>query len=115
MERGVGVGVAFADDAEDGGHGFLDLGVKRVEGEVDLEVEERGPFGRVSSDVEAGACAVDLGDYDLDRHGSTRGRFVAFPDAEGVSFPVAARASGLLFGGGSHELVDRDVLTGGKG
>jgi len=66
VEGGVGVGVAFADDAEDGGHGLLDLGVERVEGEVDLEVEERGPFGRVGSDVEAGACAVDFGDYDLD-------------------------------------------------
>ena len=111
VEGGVGVGVTFADDAEDGGHGLLDLGVERVEGEVYLEVEERGPLGRVGSDVEAGAGAVDLRDDNLDRHGGASGWFVAFPDAEGVPFAVAAGASGLLFGGGSHELVDRDVLV----
>ena len=111
VERCVWVGVAFADDSEDGGSSFFDLRVDRVVCKVDGEVEELGPLGRIGSDVQVGAGTVDFRYDDLDGHGSPLGGLVTLTNPECVSFSVASWATGLLFGGRRHEAVDRDVVV----
>ena len=102
--------MASAYDTEDGGAGFLNLGVEGVVGEVDGQVEELCPFGGVGTDVEGGACPVDLRDDDLDGQGGSLGGFVFLSKTEGVAFAESTR-SALLFRGGCHESVDRYVAV----
>ena len=106
-----GSGAAPCDSPEDGVPGLLDLGVHRVVRKEDGKVASWCPLSRVRFDVQGGAGAVDLANYNLYRHLCSLVGFFVFVEFDHVPLSIVASAFDRLFRHGCHETGSRDVVV----